>query len=221
MVLTLTASKKHKQENQTMKKRYLWSVLVTTSLVFAQPQQSENFRITKSVIDAGGAVSSSADFRLTSAFGQPSPLGWQSSADFRLSGGFLSPILLVSPLSPIQDLVIAYAALDAHLNWSSRSGAHSYKIYRDTEAMFTPSPSNFIGATADTFFVDANVLNLPEVRYYYNITASSDPATLIAKTGVVARPQSVPYEMPNPMIAPTSVKSPDAPIRPLPNRAKR
>jgi hypothetical protein len=196
-------------------------LILMPCLVLAQPQQSENFHITKAVIDAGGAASSSTDFRLTSAFGQPSPLGWQSSANFKLSGGFLSPILSVSPLSPIQDLLIWYTTPDAHLNWSSRPGAHSYKIYRGTDALFTPGPSNYFGATADTFFIDVDVLSLPEVRYYYNVTASSEAPTLMAKTSVVARPQFVPHDMPIPMTAPKPAKTPDVPLSPVPNRAKK
>jgi hypothetical protein len=190
-------------------------------LALAQPQQSENFRIVKAVIDGGGIYAASQDFRLTSAVGQPTLSEKQSSADFSLSSGVLAPQLSVSPLSQIHDLVIQYRSPDAILHWGRSSGAQTYKIYRATDPIFTPGPLNFVGATADTFFVDVDVLILPEVRYYYNVTASSDATTLMAKTSVVARPQSVPHEMSIPMTAPKPAKTPDVPIDPAPNRAKR
>jgi hypothetical protein len=152
-------------------------------LVLAQPPQSENFRIAKSVIDAGGAASSSTDFRLTSVLGQPSPLGWQSSSDFRLSGGFLAPMLAISPLSPIQDLVIQYAMPNAILRWGRISGARSYRIYRATNPLFTADTTNRIGVSADTSYADLNILSLTDSRQYYAIRASNEPPVLLAKSG--------------------------------------
>jgi len=143
---------------------------------FAQPQQSENFRITKSVIDAGGGASSSTNFQLVSAFGQPTPIGLSSSANFMHSAGFLSPIFAVSPLSPIQDLVIMRqtASNNMRLDWSAIAGAESYRIYRDENPLFTPVPGNQIGSVTDTTFIDVDAVSLPMVKYYYIVTAVNE-----------------------------------------------
>ncbi len=141
---------------------------------FAQEQQSENFRITKSVIDAGGAASSSENFGLYSAFGQPTPVGVQSSENFTLSAGYLSPLFAISPLSPIQALIIQGSFSDILLAWPGEDGANSYKIYRDTVAVFTPGPANYLDMTADTSYHDVSSLSLPARKYFYMVTASSD-----------------------------------------------
>jgi hypothetical protein len=141
-------------------------VLVAVTVTFAQPQQSEHFTLAKSVIDAGGGSSSSATFNLVSAFGQPTPIGVQSSANFTLSAGFLSPLLTVSPLSPIQHLVIKEAQPDAVLNQESITGAGSCSIYRAAAINFAMGPSNLIGTTAGTAFTDTNVLAGPAIQQY-------------------------------------------------------
>jgi len=142
-------------------------VLVAVTVTFAQPQQSEHFTLAKSVIDAGGGSSSSATFNLVSAFGQPTPIGVQSSANFTLSAGFLSPLLTVSPLSPIQHLGIKDAQPDAVLNWEAIAGAGSYSVYRTEAINFTPEPSNLVGTTTNTTFIDTNVLAGPAIQQYY------------------------------------------------------
>jgi hypothetical protein len=186
-------------------------LMLLPCLLLAQPQQSANFRINKSVLDGGGGAATSSSFRLTSAYGQPSPLGWQSSANFRLSGGILSPILSVSPLSPIQDLVISYNAPDAVLHWGRTPGAQSYRIYRATDPLFSPSPTNLIGVAADTLYTDTDILSLTDSRYYYIITASSAPTTLMAKSGMQRQNQATRQMMP----ANQNKRRPD--IRPAPN----
>jgi hypothetical protein len=151
----------------------------------AQPQQSENFRITKSVIDAGGTQGASTDFRLYSAFGQGTPVGTQSSDDFVLYAGYLSPSFAVSPLSAIQDLVILVMPPDVHLHWDPIFGAERYKVFRATSASFTPSPANRIATVADTFYVDVNATGLTGSRYYYCVEASNTPHPLIAEPPAV------------------------------------
>jgi hypothetical protein len=163
--------------------KILLILILLPCFVIAQPQQSADFRITKSVIDGGGVYGSSTDFRLTSAFGQPSPLSISSSADFKLSGGFLSPQFAVSPLSPIQDLVIVYNMPDLMLYWGQVPGARSYHVYRAADPLFTPSPLNELGVVADTFYTDFDLWSTDTVRYYYNITASTESPTLLAKSG--------------------------------------
>ena len=149
-------------------------------LLWAQ-SSSENFSMTKSVIDAGGTTSESENFHLVSAFGQPTPVGIQSSEDFILSAGFLSPEFMVSPLSPIQDLVIQPSGNNIILNWSLASGANSYKIYRDTTTTVMISALNLVGISADTFFVDVNAQSLPFARYCYAVEASSDPPSFAVR----------------------------------------
>lgn len=147
--------------------------LIIPALLFAQPPQSEHFTLTKSVIDAGGGVSSSAHFNLVSALGQPTPIGMQSSENFTLYAGFLSPNLAVSPLSPIQRLVIRESQPNAVLIWESISGAGSYSIYRAAEINFTPGQTYFVGTTTDTTFVDTNVLAGPAVQQYYIVLVNN------------------------------------------------
>jgi hypothetical protein len=168
--------------------KYLWIFLLAAIIsygptVFAQPQQSENFRIAKSVLDAGGGASTSTNFRLTSAFGQPTPIGVSSSTSFVLSAGFLSPQFAASPLSPIQDLVIkrAPASNNVQLDWSAISGATLYTVYRDVTPTFTPSPSNQIGTSATNSFTDVNAVNLPAIKYFYNVTSSPGSSPGLAR----------------------------------------
>ncbi len=146
--------------------------LFIPALLLAQ-SSSEHFTLAKSVIDAGGGASSSANFGLVSAFGQPTPVGQQSSANFNLYAGFLSPVLQVSPLSPIQRLVIKEAQPDARLFWESRAGAGSYSIYRDPAVNFAPGPGNFVATVTDTFYTDAGVLSGPLTQQYYIVIVNN------------------------------------------------
>jgi hypothetical protein len=157
----------------------LLSLLVLAFAAFAQPQQSEDFRITKSVIDAGGAPGTSTDFGLISAFGQPSPLGVQSSADFLLYPGFLAPTFAVSPLSPVQELVIQAMPPNMRLSWPRVPGASYYKIYRSSDPLFAPGPSTLIDSVSDSTFTDAAALALTPVKHYYVVTAATALGTLI------------------------------------------
>jgi hypothetical protein len=158
-----------------MKCQALFVVALLPVLALAQPQQSENFRIAKSVLDGGGGPSSSASFQLVSAYAQPSPLGIQTSTNFILSGGFLSPTFEVSPVSPVQALVIQPIGVDVHLCWRPIGGADYYKIYRSTNVTTLPSPGDSIGFSTDTTFTDIGACLLPAVRYYYAVTTVGGP----------------------------------------------
>jgi hypothetical protein len=156
----------------------LFSLLLfatAANMIFAQLQQSENFRITKSVLDAGGGVSTSTNFAQTSAFGQPTPIGVSSSANFLLSAGFLSPSFAVSPASPIDVVIKRQPALstDMKLDWSAIPSADSYTIYRDPNPLFTPGPGNQIGTSTSNLYLDSGAVNLPGFKYYYIVTAVS------------------------------------------------
>lgn len=176
-----------------MKKAFLFfAILLLPGLLLAQPQ-SENFVMTKQVLDAGGASGASENFQVYSAYGQPSPIGVQSSESFNLSGGFLSPMFEVSPLSPIQELVIHEDSPDVILNWEPVDGANSYIIYRSDDPMFTPTALNEIGtATApDTTYTDVNAMLLPLGRYFYNVTVSNEAGPMAtAPTVPLSRPMN-------------------------------
>ena len=147
-------------------------LLIFPALMWAQ-SQSENFTLTKSVMDAGGGTASSANFNLVSAFGQPTPVGVQSSANFTLYAGFLAPLLQVSPLSPIQRLVIKEATPDARLYWETRAEAGSYSIHRASTIDFTPGPGNFVATVTDTFYTDAGVLAGLATQQYYIVIVNN------------------------------------------------
>lgn len=136
------------------------------ALLFAQ-SSSEHFTLVKSVMDGGGGLSNSANFNLVSVLGQPTPVGVQSSENFVLYAGFLNPMLMVSPLSPIQHLVIKEMQPDAVLYWESIPNAGGYSIYRDAAINFVPGPANFIATVPDTFFTDSGVLASPALQQYY------------------------------------------------------
>jgi len=53
-------------------------------------QSSRNFKIQSDVLDEAGSTSTSRNFRLLDAIGQPSPIGIASSARFALASGFLA-----------------------------------------------------------------------------------------------------------------------------------
>ena len=166
------------------------AILFFAGLLLAQPQESENFRITKSVLDAGGGPSTSANFHLVSAFGQPTPIGLQWSENFTLSAGFLSPMFGTSPLSPIQNLTImrqAALSTNMQLDWGAIPGANTYYIYRDSNPLFTPAPGNLLGTSTTNMFVDVGAVGLPAIRYYYIITSSAESGPALSKVGEVPR----------------------------------
>jgi hypothetical protein len=166
----------------------VFALMFVPGLLLAQPQ-SENFVMTKQVLDAGGAAGVSENFALYSAYGQPSPIGVQSSETFVLSGGFLSPMFAVSPVSPIQELVILQDQPDVILFWEPIEGANSYIIYRSDDPMFTPQPMYEIGTATDTTFTDEDAATLPLGKYFYIVTASTE-------TGPVATAPLVPLSRP-------------------------
>ncbi len=168
-------------------------LLIAATCAVAQPQQSENFRMLKSVLDAGGGASTLANFRLVSAFGQSTPVGLASSPSFHLSAGFLSPMFSVSPLSPIQDLVIMRqpASQSMQLDWSAISGAELYRIYRDENPLFTPAPGNQIGSVTGTTFVDTDVVMLPPIKFFYIVTAVNEDDNPVSSQSLTRKPGNV------------------------------
>jgi hypothetical protein len=163
-----------------MKKTLLIVAFILAPVLLWAQSSSEDFQITKQVLDAGGAPSSSADFQLISAYGQPTPIGAQMSEDFVLYAGFLTPAFAVSPLSPIQALVILQSQPDVILYWEPIAGAASYKIYRSLDPMFIPGPGDYVGTATDTTYTDVNATTLPGGKYFYNVTASTEGGSAIA-----------------------------------------
>lgn len=152
--------------------KYLLAFLIPL-LLLAQTPQSENFTLMNNIMGAGGGLAVSANFALVSAFGQSAPLGTQSGESFMLYAGFLHPVLQVSPLSPIQRLVIKEAMPDARLYWEPRIGAGSYSIHRAATIDFVPGPSSFIATVTDTFYIDAGVLAGPASQQYYIVLVNN------------------------------------------------
>ncbi|MBM3324225.1 MAG: hypothetical protein FJY66_01005 [Calditrichaeota bacterium] len=97
-----------------------------------------------------------------------------------LYAGFLNPTFAVSPLSPIQALVIKQSQPDVILYWEPIAGAASYKIYRSLDPMSIPGPGDFIGTANDTTYTDVNATTLPGGKYFYNVTASTEGGVVVA-----------------------------------------
>jgi hypothetical protein len=73
------------------------------------------------------------------------------------------------PESPTE-VVIQQVTNDIHLNWRRPPWAGAeYRIFRDTDVNGTFSL--MVGDVPDTFFVDNNVLNDPDLRFYYIVKA--------------------------------------------------
>ncbi|MCC6477207.1 hypothetical protein IT157_09150 [bacterium] len=143
----------------------VFAILIAPLILLAQ-SSSENFTLTKSVIDAGGGASASTNFALVSAFGQPTPIGEQTSTNFDLYAGFLTPLLSVSPSSPIQRLVIKQQQPDAKLWWEPIPNATSYSIHRSSNSIFTPEGSNQVGTVTDTLFTDIGATAAQQQSFY-------------------------------------------------------
>ena len=183
-----------------MKSRLVYGLVLSAFQIFSvsafcQPQQSENFRITKSVLDAGGGTSSSANFQLISAFGQPTPVGVSFSTNFTLYAGFLSPTFAIAPTSPIQDVVIVRMpglSSNMKLDWSTIPNATEYAIYRDTNSNFVPGPGNQVGTSATNTFTDLGAVSLPAVQYFYIVTYTfgNRPAAVTSPDHVKRRSES-------------------------------
>ena len=73
----------------------------------------------------------------------------------------------INPPDPVLDVTIYPAGDDINLLWSpSASGADYYVIYRSTNSEFAAEPSDSIGTTADTSFIDVGVVPSGEQNFY-------------------------------------------------------
>lgn len=150
--------------------RFLLFLLIPL-LIFAQGN-SENYTITHSVVASTGETSTSENYALVCTIGQATPPGISTSDSFTLHAGFLHPTFAVSPLSPIQDLVIKEMQPDVFLMWGAIPGAAVYNIYRDTESIFTPTPATLLDTTEDPFYTDVGIIAAGTDRYFYIITST-------------------------------------------------
>jgi len=74
-----------------MKDRFAIFFLVFVIIPLANfAQSSPNYTIQNSVVDQGGSTSTSADFKLGDAIGQPGPAWTASSAGFNETSGFMA-----------------------------------------------------------------------------------------------------------------------------------
>ncbi len=64
-------------------------LIIIMSVGTANAQSSTNYKMQKDVLDAGGALSTSMNFKLDDAAGQPSAIGNSSSTNYSLSAGYL------------------------------------------------------------------------------------------------------------------------------------
>ncbi|HEY3294978.1 MAG TPA: hypothetical protein VGL38_06050 [bacterium] len=170
-----------------MKRHYFctgWLLIV--SIVYAQPQ-SEHFRMLKSATAGGGRASASERFRMTAVYGQSTPPGRSRGAVFQMNAGFLTPLLSVSTLSPIQRLILQPQAPNVWLYWEPVPGAHSYAVHADSTMSFLPRETNLLGTTMDTVFVDVNPLGGPSNRRFYSVIPSTVPLRAVGSTSNTSR----------------------------------
>jgi hypothetical protein len=71
---------------------------------------------------------------------------------------------------------------------TNNSGATSYKVYRDTTALFFPTPSKLLGTTADAHYMDSNVIGQSATKNYYNVTAATTCTAADALPAVQTEP---------------------------------
>lgn len=81
-------------------------------------------------------------------------------------------------LMAVEDLTIVSSDEDQNdvvLRWNVVSAAQSYQIYSGEAQEYVPGMFNMIGTTADTFFVDSDVLSQPALQRTYVVRASVLP----------------------------------------------
>ena len=77
-----------------------WMVLLASMVLrSAFIQSSTNYTLKKDAIDQGGSVSTSVNYRVIDAVGQPGPVGTSASAGYSEASGFLAGGIIVSGVS--------------------------------------------------------------------------------------------------------------------------
>jgi len=144
-------------------------ILATCCLLFAQPH-SDNYILKKWAISSGGGSSSSSNYQAVSVIGQSSPPGVSSSTSYVLYSGFLGPIY---GLPGSASVWIWTVGSDVYLDWEDVPEAHTFYIYRSTDPAFVPGPSNLVGSTSESQYVDTGAVGDPDAKYFYKITCSN------------------------------------------------
>jgi hypothetical protein len=78
------------------------------------------------------------------------------------------------PLAPIQHLFTMLLRPHLVLKWEPIPGATQYRIYRHTDPMFLPSPSDSLAITTARSFVDSMATGNPAVEYYYLVFSANE-----------------------------------------------
>jgi hypothetical protein len=144
-------------------------VISVISAVFAQPH-SDNYILKKWAISSGGGSMSSGDYNAVAVVGQSSPPGVSSSANYTLYSGFLQPIWAL----PGSALVwIWTVGTDVHLDWEDVPRASIYYIYRSLDPEVEIIPSNLVGSSLTSDYVDEDAVNVTGGKYFYRITCSN------------------------------------------------
>ena len=81
-------------------------------------------------------------------------------------------ISCIIPIPPTPAIVIQRLnPTDVRLTWEYTQPVDLFNVYRADSASFTPSPSNWLGSTVTTNFVDEGAMNYPGVNYFYRVVA--------------------------------------------------
>lgn len=68
-------------------------------------------------------------------------------------------------------VTISKIGSNVRLTWDAVVGAAWYRVYRSTEAYFTPSPSHAVDTVTRLFYTDVGMIGDPDVNYFYIVTA--------------------------------------------------
>jgi hypothetical protein len=154
-----------------MKRTICFIIIVALPIVlFAQPH-SDNYILKKWAISSGGGSMSSANYNAVAIIGQSSPPGVSSSANYTLYSGFLGPIFGGAPGSAL--VWIWTDSIDVYLDWEDVPNANTYYIYRSTDPAFVPGPTNLVGSSTTSEYIDADAVSNQHSKYFYMIICSN------------------------------------------------
>ena len=91
-----------------------------------------------------------------------------------------------------ESLVVTRVNNDINLRWApvGPQGSVIYSVYRSANSSILPVPANLIGTTTNGFYSDADAMLNPGLRYYYVVTASTEPLQMNARKDAPAATQS-------------------------------
>jgi hypothetical protein len=136
----------------------------------AQPQ-SDNYILKKWAISSGGGSASSENYQAVVIVGQSSPPGVSTSENYTLYSGYLQPIFAGG--APGAPLVWVWTdSANVYLDWDDVLDATSYNVYRGSDLSVTVAPSNLIGTSATSDYIDTGAA-ADSVKFFYLITAEN------------------------------------------------